>query len=418
MSARNCPFTIVKKANVDSEGERTKSRYASVDVPADPNNANSTLTINHQFEKLNSTNEEEVLYFMVRAQNMFNRLRLKNTVTDSTSKFNLTENFLEGTPLEDWIAAKTEVEEEDLNQDVYTRYHDVGKRWIAKYMSNMIRADTKEWLNCQRKPQEWKVQQFVERIIHLNNLIPQMPEPENWDSVIDKFGEHELMTIVRKAGPSYWEKEEVRSGIILKSLKEQVRYYQGLKNIEDTEQNSRNRRSAKRNNDSSYRRNTGGSSGNYSSNRNENNNQIQNSYRGHNYSSTNNGNQRQRTGYQGRNFDPNFYINGRHCNRNHNNQNNYNGQRSYNNNNNGNYNRNNNSCNRNNQRGNIITSTTKVVLITTTTISVATITTMVLLVVTRITTSTAMVTRKIVLFLMIEISNNSSNRITKMVGNK
>jgi hypothetical protein len=61
MSSANCPFSIFPKKE-DPESTRKKDRYITIEIPLDPTDPNSQR-ISHEYQKLNSTEVEEVLEF-------------------------------------------------------------------------------------------------------------------------------------------------------------------------------------------------------------------------------------------------------------------------------------------------------------------------------------------------------------------
>jgi hypothetical protein len=81
-------------------------------------------------------------------------------------------------------------------------------------MEEDILPDIKEWMSEVRKLQNLTVQDFVQRLIHLNYLIEYapVPNPINDPGVqTPKFTDAELARIVRKACPVGWKKAKVHA---------------------------------------------------------------------------------------------------------------------------------------------------------------------------------------------------------------
>jgi hypothetical protein len=74
MSAANCPFSIFPKKD-DPDSIRRKDRYVSIDIPLDPNDP-SSQKITHEYNKLFSTEVEDVLEFFSTFDNIVKALAL------------------------------------------------------------------------------------------------------------------------------------------------------------------------------------------------------------------------------------------------------------------------------------------------------------------------------------------------------
>ena len=61
MSSANCPFSIFPKKE-DPESSKRKDKYVTIDIPLDPSDPHSQK-ITHEYQKLTSTEIEEVLEF-------------------------------------------------------------------------------------------------------------------------------------------------------------------------------------------------------------------------------------------------------------------------------------------------------------------------------------------------------------------
>jgi hypothetical protein len=74
MSSANCPFSIFLKKE-DSESTRKKDRDITIEIPLDPSDPYSQR-ISHEYQKLNSTEVEEVLEFFSTFDNIVTTLAL------------------------------------------------------------------------------------------------------------------------------------------------------------------------------------------------------------------------------------------------------------------------------------------------------------------------------------------------------
>jgi hypothetical protein len=74
MSSANCPFSIFPKKD-DPDLIRRKDRYVSIDIPLDPNNL-SLQKITHKYNKLFSTEVEDILEFFSTFYNIVKTLAL------------------------------------------------------------------------------------------------------------------------------------------------------------------------------------------------------------------------------------------------------------------------------------------------------------------------------------------------------
>jgi len=102
-------------------------------------------------------------------------------------------------------------------------------------MEEDISLDIKEWMSEVKKPRNMSVQDFVQRISHLNDLIDYTPIPDptnNPGTQTPKFTDAELARIVRNACPAGWKKAQVQANLRHLSLAAQTRYYTGLKSVE------------------------------------------------------------------------------------------------------------------------------------------------------------------------------------------
>jgi hypothetical protein len=102
-----------------------------------------------------------------------------------------------------------------------------------------IFLDIKEWMSEIKKPRNKSVQDFVQRLNHLNDRIDYtlVPDPANNPGVqTPKFTDAELARIVRNACLAGWKKAQVQANLRHLILAAQTRYYTGLKNVEPNDQ--------------------------------------------------------------------------------------------------------------------------------------------------------------------------------------
>jgi hypothetical protein len=107
--------------------------------------------------------------------------------------------------------------------------------FLLLFMEEDISLDIKEWMSEVKKPRSMSVQDFVQRISHLNDLIDYTPIPDPINSPgiqTPKFTDAELARIVRNACPAGWKKAQVQANLRHLSLAAQTRYYTGLRSVE------------------------------------------------------------------------------------------------------------------------------------------------------------------------------------------
>ena len=108
-------------------------------------------------------------------------------------------------------------------------------------MEEDVSLDIKEWMMDIKKPRSMSVQDFVQRISHLNDLIEYtlVPDPINNPGIqTPKFTDAELSRIVRNACPASWRKTQVQANLHHLNLTAQTRYYTGLKSVEPNDSTS------------------------------------------------------------------------------------------------------------------------------------------------------------------------------------
>ena len=105
------------------------------------------------------------------------------------------------------------------------------EQFLLLFMEEDISLDIKEWMSEIRKPRSMSVQDFVQRISHLNDLIDYTPIPDPINSPgiqTPKFTDAELARIVRNSCPARWKKAQVQANLRHLSLAAQTRYYTGI----------------------------------------------------------------------------------------------------------------------------------------------------------------------------------------------
>jgi hypothetical protein len=112
------------------------------------------------------------------------------------------------------------------------------ERFFLLFMEGDISLDIKEWMSEVKNPRNMSVQDFVQRISHLNDLIDYTPIPDPINSPgiqTPKFTDAELAQIVRNACPAGWKKAQVQANLRHLSLVAQTRYYTGLRSVEPSD---------------------------------------------------------------------------------------------------------------------------------------------------------------------------------------
>jgi hypothetical protein len=118
------------------------------------------------------------------------------------------------------------------------------ERLLLLFMEEDISLDIKEWMSEIKKLRSMSVQDFVQRISHLNDLIDYTPIPYPINSPgiqTPKFTDAKLARIVRNACPAGWKEAQVQANLRHLSLDAQTRYYTGLKSVEPNDSTSLHR---------------------------------------------------------------------------------------------------------------------------------------------------------------------------------
>jgi hypothetical protein len=206
MSSANCPFSIFPKKE-DPNLIRQKDRYVSIDIPLDPSNPNSQ-EITHEYPKLNSTEIEDVLEFFSTFDDVVKTLVLP----EGKQNFRLIPAMMGHDAQKKWFdigtTYGTNQSQESLEQCV--------ERFLLLFMEEDVSVDIKEWMSEVKKPRNKSVQDFVQRLTHLNDLIDYTPVPDPTNSPgvqTPKFSDAELAWIVQKACPAEWKKAQVQANL-------------------------------------------------------------------------------------------------------------------------------------------------------------------------------------------------------------
>ena len=246
MSSANCPFSIFSKKE-DHDSVRRKDKYIFIDIPLDPTDPNSQK-ITHEYLKLNSTEIEEVLEFFSTFDDIVNTLALPR----GPQRFRLIPAMMG----HDAQKKRLDIVTNHASNHSQEELEDCIERFLLLFMEDDISLDIKEWMSEIKKPRNMSVQDFVQRISHLNDLIDYTPIPDsiNNPSVqTPKFTDAELARIVRNACPAGWKKAQVQASLRHLNLAAQTRYYTGLKSVEPND-NTSHRNKSQESKSSNHRR--------------------------------------------------------------------------------------------------------------------------------------------------------------------
>ena len=225
MSSANCPFSIFPKKE-DTDSIRRKDRYITIDIPLDPSNPNSQK-ITHEYLKLNSTEIEEVLEFFSTFDDIVKTLALPS----GPQRFRLIPAMMGHDAQKKWFDIVTNYASNQSQEEL----ENCIERFLLLFMEEDVSLDIKEWMSEVKKPRSMTVQDFVQRLSHLNDLIEYTPVPDptnNPGIQTPKFTDAELSRIVRNACPTGWKKAQIQANLRHLSLAAQTRYYTGLKSVE------------------------------------------------------------------------------------------------------------------------------------------------------------------------------------------
>jgi hypothetical protein len=168
MILANCPFSIFpKKEDTDS-----KDRNITINIPLDLSNPNSQK-ITHEYLKLNSIEIEEVLEFFSTFDDIVKTLALPS----GPQQFRLILAMMGHDAQKKWFdivtTYATKQSQEELKNFI--------ERFLLLFMEEDVSLDIKEWMSKVKKPKSMSVQDFVQRLSHLNDLIKYtlVPDPTN-----------------------------------------------------------------------------------------------------------------------------------------------------------------------------------------------------------------------------------------------
>jgi hypothetical protein len=168
MSSANCPFTIFPKKE-DADSIRRKDWYITIDIPLDPSNPNSQK-ITHEYLKLNSTEIEEVLEFFSTFDDIVKTLALPS----GSQRFRLIPAKMGHDAQKKWFNIVTNYATNQSQQEL----ENCIERFLLLFMEEDVSLDIKEWMSEVKKPRSMSVQDFVQRLNHLNDLIEYTPIPD------------------------------------------------------------------------------------------------------------------------------------------------------------------------------------------------------------------------------------------------
>jgi hypothetical protein len=155
---------------------------------------------------LNSTEVEDILEFF----SVFDDVVKTLALPEGLQRFRLIPAMMAHDPQKKWFDI---VAVHGANQSQVELENCIA-RFLLLFMEEDVSLDIKEWMSEIKKPQNMSVQDFVQRIMHLNDLIDYTPIPDPINSPgvqTPKFTDAELVQIVRKACPSGWKKPQVQA---------------------------------------------------------------------------------------------------------------------------------------------------------------------------------------------------------------
>jgi hypothetical protein len=154
MSSANCPFSIFPKKD-DPESSKQKDKYVTIDIPLDPSNPHSQK-ISHNYQKLNSTEIEEILEFFSTFDNIVNTLALPS----GPQRFRVIPAMMGHDAQKKWLDIVTNHGTNQTQEEL----EDCVERFLLLFMEEDISLDIKEWMSKIKKPRNMPVQDFVRKI--------------------------------------------------------------------------------------------------------------------------------------------------------------------------------------------------------------------------------------------------------------
>jgi hypothetical protein len=200
MSSANCPFSIFPKKE-DTNSIPRKDRYITIDM--DPSNPNSQK-ITHDYLKMNSTAIEEVLEFFSTFDDIVKTLALPS----GPQRFRLIPEMMGHDAQKKWFYIVTTYASNQSQEEL----ENCIEQFLLLFIEEDVSLDIKEWMSEVRKPRSMTVQDFVQRLSHLNDFIEYNPVPDptnNPEIQSPKFTDAELSGIVRNACPTGRKKAQI-----------------------------------------------------------------------------------------------------------------------------------------------------------------------------------------------------------------
>jgi hypothetical protein len=189
MSSANCPFTTFPKKE-DANLIHQKDWYITIDIPLYPSNPNSQK-ITHKYLKRNFTEIEEVLEFFSTFDDIVKTLALPH----GPQRFRLIPAMMGHDAWKKWFDIVTNYATNQSQQEL----ENCIKRFLLLFMEEDVSLDIKEWMSEVKKPRSMSVQDFVQRLNHLNVCIEYTPIPDptnNPGKQTPKFTNAKLSRIV------------------------------------------------------------------------------------------------------------------------------------------------------------------------------------------------------------------------------
>jgi hypothetical protein len=136
----------------------------------DPSNP-SSQKITHKYLKLNSTEIEEVLEFFSSSDDIVKTLALPS----GPQRFQLIPAMTGHDAQKKWFNIVTNYATNQSQQELKNY---IGQ-FLLLFMEEEVSLDIKEWMSKIKKPRSMSVQNFLQRLNHLNDLIKYtlIPDP-------------------------------------------------------------------------------------------------------------------------------------------------------------------------------------------------------------------------------------------------
>ena len=198
----------------------------------------SGSTFKTQLPVFNGGTAEEFLHFL----NEFQQARTKLGYTNYQKLESGLEQLLQGTARNEWTTIKATV---DPNVNTLASFASRIDAFRRLYIPEPAAIETqKNYLRRVRKNDRYTVPQFLDRMKHVNMLIPLFPDATTQDS----FSQEELKSLFYHAMPVRWRTNFINSGLnyALSSI-DTLRTYMVQQELQTEAHRKKNREGNKRN---------------------------------------------------------------------------------------------------------------------------------------------------------------------------